>query len=250
MVTVIYIPPMGHLKEFYPLKDINNCKQIVLSYPYDKSVLEVHDSLDWLANYFTKQIEDLNLDKFIMVGVSLGATLLNKIDTLLNHKSEKLIMLAPGGMKVAKVRRELIEKTIKEIPQEEFIEKALGLESANFHESGFSKHFAQIDSNIEDYFNMLYDFWRHKKQDVEGKVFCKYAIDALNVNYEELLIQNEGKIHIIWSEKDKIFSIRHFKKFQKHIPNALLELIPDSGHYLPLENNTLSNIILKYVSNI
>ena len=57
----------------------------------------------------------------------------------------------------------------------------------------------------------------------------------------------QKEIVFIWGESDKIFSLRHYKKFNKLMPDAKFHLMSELGHYLPLESPAqTAKIILNY----
>jgi len=245
MVTCFFIPPMGHTKEFYNWVKHNNT--IFLEYPYDKKVKDSDDAIEYLAQYFAKLIIESGEENYVLVGVSLGATLSLRINEILDNKAKSIIMMAPGGLRVARARKEMINHAIINMPQDEFISKALALES----EQSFLDHFSLDTQRALAYYPIIKSFWSTKYHSTQGDAFKKMAIDALNVNFEHLLDEYQEKIFLLWGQDDKIFSMRHFRKFKKTIPNSHIELFADVGHYLPIEApQYLDKIVDNYVFNI
>lgn len=249
MVTCITIPPMGHSKEFYQYNQYKN--QIILEYPYNQETLQAEDSLEYLANYFAKQIKTQIKDQdFCLIGVSLGATLSLRINELLENKAHKLILMASGGLKVARARKEMIAHAITHMPAKDFIDKALALDSSESFLSHFDTSQPQVLKRASDYYPINKSFWS-SNSDLQKEAFVKMAIDALNVDYQKQLELYQDKIILLWSENDKIFSMRHFRKFQKIMPQAQCLLFEGLGHYLPLEApQHLDKIVEDYVFNI
>jgi pimeloyl-ACP methyl ester carboxylesterase len=236
---------MGHIKEFYNWCAKKNAQ--ILEYPYDQKVIDSDDALEHLAQYFAKIIKETNSKSFCLIGVSLGATLSLRINEILDNKATKIIMMAPGGLKVARARREMITHAIHNMDQEEFIRKALGIDGLD----SFLSHFNSNTEIANDYYPIINSFWSSIINLTQGDAFKKMAIDALNVNYEHLIEVYQDKIHLLWGEQDKIFSMRHFRKFQKKLPATQIELYNNVGHYLPIEApEHLDKIINSYVFNI
>lgn len=245
MVSCFYIPPMGHIKDIYNWCEKRNA--IFLEYPYNQEIIESEDSLEYLAQYFANKIIETGAQDFCLIGVSLGATLSLRINEILNNKASHIIMMAPGGLKVARARREMVTHAIHNMDIEEFIRKALGLDGLD----SFLSHFNSNEKVARDYYPIIEEFWSGKFNSSQAEAFKKMAIDALNVNYEHLLDQYQTKIHLLWGEQDKIFSMRHFRKLKNKIPAADINLFNNVGHYLPIEApEHLDKIVNNYVFNI
>ncbi len=251
MVKIFFIPPMGHSKSFYKYIKKTEC-MVFLDYPYNQETVDQENSLDYLAQYFAKTVtkhmaESQKYSDIVLVGVSLGATLSLKINQLLENRVKKLVLIAPSGLKVARARKEMIKHAINNLAQEEFIKKALGLEQ----QANFLDHFSDKKENAKEYYPIISSFWSDKYEKTQGTSFKKMAIDALEVNYEELLVEYQDKIHLLWGKKDKIFSMRHFNKFNKLLNHAELDLHDQVGHYLPIEApQHLDKLMDNYVFNI
>ncbi|MAX67271.1 MAG: hypothetical protein CME66_10085 [Halobacteriovoraceae bacterium] len=257
MVNTFFIPPMGHLSSFYQdyIQQYNS-HYYFLDYPLSKQEqLTGASCLIKNADYFAQKIQQINQktnqNEFMIIGVSLGATLSLKINEKLNNTANKLILIAPGGIKVTRARKELIKQTLNELNCMDFITKVLGLTSSDFLKSNFCQHFSVTTPTSQEYYQKLYSFWKNNNHLKTQENFKSLVIDALDVNYEELLERYQDKIHIIWSEKDKVFSSRHLKRFQHLCQKSIFSIYPNYGHYLPLEApEELNKIVRSYVCHL
>jgi pimeloyl-ACP methyl ester carboxylesterase len=239
---------MGHNKDFYSeiVKELNSTFKIVfLNYPRLASEFDsTGDILEDFARYFATKIDSYSQSGGSILGLSLGATLSVRIKEILPNKVDTLFMMASGGLKVARARKSMINHALDNIAPHDFIKKALGLTEFD----DFKIHFSSNHELALGYFNtMNQEFWSNEAL----KKYTGYFIDqikaALEVNYEAQLEAFQDDIVFIWGEADKIFSLRHYKKFQRIMPRANFSLLPDLGHYLPLESpKQTAKIILNY----
>jgi pimeloyl-ACP methyl ester carboxylesterase len=248
METLFLIPPMGHNHSFFNelVAQLNDKFEIVfLNYPrlaadFDSS----GDILEDFARYFAKKILEKEVLSASILGLSLGATLSLRIKELLPDKIDTLFMMASGGLKVARARKSMINYALEKIPPHDFIKKALGL--SNIDE--FIIHFSRNhDIASEYYLDMLDEQWKDENLEKYSGYFIDQIKAALEVNYEAQMQSFQEDIVFIWGESDKIFSLRHYKKFIKLMPKACFHLLGDLGHYLPLESpKQTAKIILNY----
>lgn len=238
---------MGHSKEFYfslqeELKD--QIKIELLDYPETLTYKSHNEILENFAHYFADEIKSKTDKKIHLGGLSLGATLSLRIKDLLDNQVNHLYLMASGGLKVARARREMILFMIEHLGYDEFIKKALNL---NDYPS-FVTHFSVNTQIMKSYYQSFnQEFWSRDNFKKRKLFFIDQTKAALHVDYEKQLAKYHKDIVFIWAEADKIFSRRHYKKFQNIMPNATYHLLPKLGHYLPLESpKEIAKIILSH----
>lgn len=213
---------------------------ITHNYPaLDKS----QDTLEFLAKYFANEISKhmTKNDTYALLGVSLGASLCLRINEILGNNAENLFLLATGGTRVARIRKEMITAAIDNQSEIDFLKQVLSLDN----EVNFLSHFCENKSNASEYFHKLQKIW-HESQDEAVSDFIELSLAAIEIDYETQLSRYQSKIIILWGDKDKVFSKRNLSKIVECAPEATVIRFKEYGHYLPLE---APQEVLKVVRN-
>lgn len=248
METLFLIPPMGHNHSFFKelVVELEHKFTIVfLNYPRHPSEFDsTGDVLEDFAQYFAKEIIKQEVVSGSILGLSLGATLSLRIKEIIPAKIKTLFMMASGGLKVARARKSMINYALENIAPHDFINKALGLSSLD----EFMVHFSKNHETATKYYQLMIDKqWSDAHLEKYAGYFIEQIKAALEVNYESQMQAHQEDIVFIWGESDKIFSLRHYKKFNKLMPKASFHLLENLGHYLPLESpKQTAKIILNY----
>lgn len=229
-MVIFLIPALGHDKNlFNEFTSDEKCEFVCLEYPYSE-LNNQKDYLEYCANYFAQLIKVLNPSDFILAGVSLGASLCLRINQILANKAHSLILMAPGGTKVTRIRKEMIEDASNKLNNEEFVNKILSIES----QEDFVSHFSQNTEKANEYYRTLSESWQNADAHTYQE-FKKLSIAATNIDYEDLYKRFQFKTFILWGEKDKVFSKKNLEKLKEVAPSATYVLYPEFGHYLPVE---------------
>ena len=221
MEKLVFIPPMGHESNFFSLliEELSGFEVILLEYP------ESTTSLQDLALHFADLIRPLG--PCYLLGLSLGATISYPIKKILGDQIKHIFAMATGGQKVARARKEMLLFAIENLSNDEMLKKILSLK-----EESFLEHFSHNKRQALEYLSSLREHWKSKPP----KNLIQQLTFALNVDYESLMAEFQKSITVIWAENDRIFSQRHLKKLKTIMPEAEFILIPDAGHYFPLEH--------------
>lgn len=232
MVDLVLLPPMGHKSSFYShlVKNLEGKyrKIHLLDYPVER--VKDEDPIDTLVNHFELQIKKLNVSEFDLSGVSLGATLALRLKSHFQN-CHNLYLMAPGGLPVPDARKAIVQFAIKNYSFSEMIGKTLGLNVEDF-----LIHFSQNQNIAKDYIESLINEYENNSKQREFFENIPYFLTkALEINYTDLFYQYEDQITILWGHKDRIFSSRYLRKFQKMLPNSNIVVFKNHGHYLPIE---------------
>lgn len=229
-MVIFLIPALGHDKNmFKEFSSDEKCEFVCLEYPYTE-LGNQKDYLEYCANYFASLIKVLNPNDFILAGVSLGASLCLRINQILANKATSLILMAPGGTKVARIRKEMIEDAASKLSDEEFVNKILSLESRE----DFLAHFSQNITQAQEYYKIITDTWLNADGHTYEE-FKKLSVAATTIDYEELYKRFQFKTIILWGEKDRVFSKKNLEKLKEVAPSATYMIYPEFGHYIPIE---------------
>lgn len=248
---LMLIPPMGHDSQFYsPLREAlretmpNDLELVTPDYPDMEQLvpLEIEEILDFLAAYFEQQlqhhIETQSTNTNIAIGgVSLGGTLSIRINHLIHNKPKRIFLMASGGLKVSRARREIIQMAMQDRSAEYHVLKSMAIDGDSYEQSSFPVQFQQTSPAIETYWNHQANMLKILAADqIRADSFVKLTQAALGVDYERHMEDESATYSILWSEQDKVFSKRMYRKFQKHAQQARFHLLDSIGHYAPLED--------------
>jgi pimeloyl-ACP methyl ester carboxylesterase len=263
-MLLILIPPLGHTSEFYtPLKaSLGDVVDWLLpDYPYAQlpytqlPARDDNDLLEGLAQHFLALIETTlasrpHVTRFMIGGVSLGATLSIRINHLLTRKPHRVLLMAPGGLRVSRARKDVIQMAIAQQSALSFVRQSLAIEGDTFLASSFPRQFCQLSPAVEAYWwHYARDFWRFGDNDAAAVGFLAMIQAALNVNFETHLAHDSANFLILWSANDKVFSMRMYRKFVDLATQADIRLLDNIGHYAPLEDpQRVATLILEAMS--
>jgi pimeloyl-ACP methyl ester carboxylesterase len=257
---VVLLPPLGHTREFYAELSILLSEQYEVlcpDYPYTREVagLPREAVLDHLARHFIDVISAARStrpeSRWFLGGVSLGATLSIRMLSMLKEAGgaatagdrdtfglpETLFLMAPGGLRVSRARKEAIATAMDGRPPVDFLRQSLAIDGACMEESSFPRQFCHVGPQVERYWtHYAFDFWQGGNRPEGAEAFFNMIAAALEVDYEAAMDEDAARYVIVWSEKDKVFSPRMYRKFQAVAPAARFLLLDDTGHYAPLES--------------
>lgn len=179
-----------------------------------ESILDIQD----LAWHYVDLLESLGISRIPVVGFSLGGWLAAEIAVLRPHLFEKLILVASAGIRLPEV-------TSPDI----FLDDMDELRRLLFYdsESQLAQDFLPRSHTDE---RML--FWIRAREASARVAWNPYL-------HNPRLAQHLKRISVptlvLWGENDRIFPLPLARYFAQHIPAAQLQVIPECGHMLPLE---------------
>jgi len=181
-----------------------------------------------LATYFSTQIKGKNVS---LIGLSLGATMCLRIKDILGDRIQHMYLMAPGGIPLSRIRKEMIRSALRELSTEDMVRRSLGLEDSKYLDH-FSRNFESVNAYFKILEAQLFSSFPNNNCDN----FITYIKAAIDVDYTAQMKHYQDEISIIWGGKDKVFSSKHLLKIQSTMPRSKVYLLPELGHYLPLEN--------------
>lgn len=261
--VLMLIPPMGHDSQFYgPLRDaLPDIDLLTPDYPpLDQlAPLPVTEVLDYLTAHFQQQLQQYLTQTaapsasapsasapYVVAigGVSLGATLsirlnhhLQRLPGHTHSQPQRVFLMASGGLRVSRARRETIELAIANYSPAEFVLKSMAIDADTMADSTFPVQFQTMTPAVEAYWNHQARQLRSLVADpLQAENFVKMTLAALGVDYEAHLAAECKNYSILWSEQDKVFSRRMYRKYQDIASQARFHLLDNIGHYAALED--------------
>ena len=192
-----------------------------------------HDSINEIAQTILKHLEEMNIEKFNLLGHSMGGMIVQEMAKISGDKINKLICYATGSIgdipgrfesidiSRERLRKEGIKETVRRVPKKWFVE-----------------------GDKAKYFYLCENAAKEITEEAADK-----ALKAMKNwrGYENLKnIHNETLI--IWGDKDISYNFEQVDTLNKNIPNSDLIIFKGCSHNVHLEepekfNDALLNFL-------
>lgn len=237
--ALLLLPPLGHDARLYdPLRDALGARAhvVALDYPRDKEFdWDGPGLLERLARWVASRARTGPVFDAIG-GVSIGATLCWWVMKELPRPPRAMLLMAPGGLKVPRIRQETVRAAIDELGPLEFVRRHLGLDEPEILRSSFRQQLGAITPAVERYWRHLTAGpWRGPDAEARARALCSLLGAALEVDRSRVMAENEVPIELVWGDQDRIFTARTMEKMRGVLKNHRFRVLPGVGHYPPLE---------------
>ena len=192
-----------------------------------------HNSIQSIANLLLDCLEEKKIDKFHLLGHSMGGMIVQEMAKKDGDKISKLVCYSTGPMGEMPKRFETIEESQQKL-------KKIGLENTarNIAKTWF------ILGEKAEHFDLCIQ--SGKETSTEAAENALIAIKKYNGINDLKLIKN--KTLIIWGDKDKSYNLKQVKTLKKNISNSSLVIFEGCAHNVHLEkieefNRTVFNFI-------
>tara|TARA_Y100000590_G_scaffold168674_1_gene192933 strand:- start:510 stop:1265 length:756 start_codon:yes stop_codon:yes gene_type:complete len=196
----------------------------------ESSKIKSFDNINSMANIILEILNKKNLNKFHLIGHSMGGMIAQEIAKISGEKIEKLICYATGPIGNIPGRFEPIDVSREKLKKD-------GLEATTNRIS--KKWFVKGD---KDEFFYICDN-ANKATSIEA---ADNALIALkNWRGLENLKNIKNKTLIIWGDKDTAYNFDQVNTLNKNIPNSKIEIFKGCSHNVHLEQPKKFNEIVK-----
>jgi pimeloyl-ACP methyl ester carboxylesterase len=192
-----------------------------------------HSSIHSLSNFLIKHLEKKKIDKFYLLGHSMGGMVVQEMAKIIGNKILKLICYSTGPFGEMPERFETIEETRNQL-------KKIGLEATA---KSITKTWFVLGKKGE-YFDICIQ--SGKQASIESADNALIAMKKYNGVKNLNLIKN--KTLIIWGDKDKSYNLKQVETLKKNILSSSLTIFKGCAHNVHLEkikefNETVLNFI-------
>lgn len=241
------LPPLGHDGALYaPLAAALDGHAQVVALDYPGFGARARDAFDYAAPALFErlvddahaQLTELGLDghPYALGGVSLGATLTLALAPRLDPPPAGLLLMASGGRRVARVRRDAVRAAIRERGPAAFARAHLGLDERQLTRSSLRQHIGVEHDAVRAYFTHYFEeVWNAADFDARARAAAAMLDAALDVDLEAELPANDVPAALIWGSADRIFNAKHTQRLRALLGRCELHTLPGVGHYPPLE---------------
>jgi pimeloyl-ACP methyl ester carboxylesterase len=187
------------------------------------------------SKFLTDFVNQLELDKFILAGNSLGGSISWHYTSNNPEKVQKLILLDPAGFQSKKERPLVFElaeipilnQILKHITPKSLIKD--NLEQVYFDDS-------KVTENLVDRYHQMI------LREGSRAAFIERA-KLEGQDYTELLYTIKSPTLIIWGEDDLWIPVEDSFKFKERMANSSLVIMKETGH-VPMEEKPIESVAL------
>jgi pimeloyl-ACP methyl ester carboxylesterase len=197
--------------------------------------IKSHDSIISLANLILDCLKDKQINKFYLLGHSMGGMIVQEMAKMDSNKISKLICYSTGPMGQMPDRFETIDESRNNL-------KKIGLESTarNIAKTWF------ILGEKAKYFDLCIQ--AGKETSVKAADNALIAMKKYSGTNNLKLIKNETLI--IWGDGDKSYNYKQIQTLKGNISNSSLVIFKKCAHNIHLEkieefNRTIQNFLNK-----
>jgi len=199
---------------------------------------ESHDvkslnSINKMAQILIKLINEKNINKFHLLGHSMGGMIVQEMAKISGEKIKKLICFATGSIGDIPDRFESIDTSIEKLKEEGIKETVKRIPPKWFVKGQKAKNYYLCENAV--------------KQIKEVTAYNALVAMKNWRGYENLKNIKQDTL-IIWGDKDVSYNFNQVDTLKKNIPNSKLEIFKGCSHNVHLEepqkfNETVKNFL-------
>ena len=193
-----------------------------------------HNSIQSIANLLMDCLEEKKIDKFYLLGHSMGGMIVQEMAKKYGNKIVKLICYSTGPRGEMPGRFESVDQS-----RENLKKKGLEITVKNISKTWF------VRKENAKYFDICIEAGKQTS--------TKAADDALiafkNWNGVDTLKNIKNETLIVWGDQDKSYNLEQIKTLEKSIKKSKLVIFKNCAHNVHLEqpdqfNNAIKNFLL------
>jgi len=188
------------------------------------------NSINTMANIILECVEEKKINKFNLMGHSMGGMIVQEITKVAGDKVNKLICFATGSIGNIPDRFESLDVSIKRLREEGIKETVKRIPPKWFINGNKAKNYYLCENAV-------------KETSVET---AENALNAMkNWNGLENLKNIKNETLIIWGDKDVSYNFDQVEMLNKNIPNSRLDIFKGCCHNVHLEEPEKFNKTVK-----
>jgi len=193
-----------------------------------------HNSIQSIANLLLKCLEEKKIDKFYLLGHSMGGMVVQEMAKKSGNKISKLICYSTGPRGEMPGRFETVDQS-----RDNLKKNGLEIMARNIAKTWFVK------GENAKYFDICINAGKQASIETVDNALIAFK----NWNGVDTLKNIKNKTLIVWGDKDKSYNLEQIKTLEKNIPNSSLIVFNNCAHNVHLEepekfNNTIKNFLI------
>ena len=192
------------------------------------------DSINKMARQIIDLLDQKNIDKFNIIGHSMGGMIVQEITKLIGNRVNKLICFATGSIGEIPGRFETIDETREKLKKD-----------------GTEVSFSRVPKKcfVKGDKDKNYFLCKNAVKDVSLEAADNALLAMKNWRGKEDLKNIKNETLIIWGDKDTSYNFDQVDTLKKNIKNSRLEIFKDCAHNVHLEQpDQFNNLVQKFIS--
>ena len=192
------------------------------------------DSINKMARQIIDLLDQKNIDKFNLIGHSMGGMIVQEITKLIGDRVNKLICFATGSIGEIPGRFETIDETREKLKKD-----------------GIEVSFSRVPKKwfVKGDKDKNYYLCKKAVKDVSLETADNALLAMKNWRGKEDLKNIKNETLIIWGDKDTSYNFDQVDTLKKNIKNSRLEIFKDCAHNVHLEQpDQFNNLVQKFIS--
>ena len=192
------------------------------------------DSINKMARQIIDLLDQKNIDKFNLIGHSMGGMIVQEITKLIGDRVNKLICFATGSIGEIPGRFETIDETREKLKKD-----------------GIEVSFSRVPKKwfVKGDKDKNYYLCKKAVKDVSLETADNALLAMKNWRGKENLKNIKNETLIIWGDKDTSYNFDQVDTLNKNIKNSRLEIFKDCAHNVHLEQpDQFNNLVKKFIS--
>ena len=217
-----------HQKNYFS----NFCRVITPALPGfgESSRAQSLDTINKMAKFIINIVDEKNINKFNLLGHSMGGMIVQEIVKILNQRVNKLICFATGSIGEIPGRFETIDETREKLKKD-----GIDISFSRVPKKWFVK--GDKDKN--------YFLCSNAVKNVSLETADNALLAMKNWRGRENLQNIDNETLIIWGDKDTSYNFEQVDTLNKNIKNSRLEIFKDCAHNVHLEQPDQFNDLVK-----
>ena len=193
-----------------------------------------HNTIQSIANLLLDCLGEKKIDKFHLLGHSMGGMIVQEMVKKAGEKISKLICYSTGSIGEMPGRFETVDQSRKNLKK-----KGLEITVKNIAMTWFVK------GEDAKYFNICIESGKQASMETVDNALVAFK----NWNGVDTLKNIKNDTLIIWGNKDKSYNLEQVETLEKNITNSKLVVIKNCAHNVHLEqpehfNNIVRNFLI------
>ena len=192
------------------------------------------DSINKMSKEIINVLDQKNIDKFNLIGHSMGGMIVQEITKLIGDRVNKLICFATGSIGDIPGRFETMDETREKLKKE-----------------GTQLSFSRVPLKwfIKGDKDKNYFLCENAVKNVSLEAADNALLAMKNWRGKENLKNIKNDTLIIWGDKDTSYNFDQVDTLNKNIKNSRLEIFKDCAHNVHLEQpDQFNNLVQKFIS--
>ncbi len=192
------------------------------------------DSINKMAKEIINVLDQKKIDKFNLIGHSMGGMIVQEITKLIGYRVNKLICFATGAIGDIPGRFETMDETRKKLKKE-----------------GTQLSFSRVPLKwfIKGNKDKNYFLCENAVKNVSLETADNALLAMKNWRGRENLRNIKNDTLIIWGDKDTSYNFDQVDTLNKNIKNSRLEIFKDCAHNVHLEQpDKFNNLVKEFIS--